>query len=104
MSNPKFTRIHLGSLVEARARELHLSPNELARRVNSSPAEVERLFGRFALPTDFLFTLSHALGTDLFLPYSQELDLAPHPLIRDLEAKERTIAYLEEIAGLLRGR
>ncbi|MCB9233226.1 MAG: hypothetical protein H6581_16335 [Bacteroidia bacterium] len=104
MSNPKFTRIHLGSLIEARARELHLSPTDLARQVNVSPAEVERLFGRFALPTDYLFTLSHALGTDLFLPYSQELGLGTHPLARDLEAKERTIAYLEEIAALLRGR
>ncbi|MCB9233363.1 MAG: hypothetical protein H6581_17025 [Bacteroidia bacterium] len=104
MSNPKFSSLHLGNLVEARARELDLSPAELGRKVNLSQQTIRDVYHRMALKTDFLFCLSKALQQDLFLPFSRELALTPDPgfILAENTRLHKEVAYLEEINRLLR--
>src|SRR3990172_10628148 len=61
--------IHIGSMIKAKMKEMHLSPTELAKRLGYSLPGTTSIFERKTMQTDVLLMVCKALDYDFFRHY-----------------------------------
>ncbi len=66
-------QIHIGSLIRAELRRQKHTNEWLMERIGVSERTLQRLFNKPSIDTQQLFLICQALGTDLFMLYSDAL-------------------------------
>ena len=66
-------QIHIGNLIRDELRRQGHTNEWLMERIGVSERTLQRLFNKPSIDTQLLFTISRALNTDLFHPYSNLL-------------------------------
>ena len=66
-------QIHIGNIIRDELRRQGHTNAWLAEQVGITPRHLQKIFNKSALDTQLLFTISRALGTDLFKVYSDTL-------------------------------
>lgn len=61
--------IHIGSLINTKLEESGLSKSEFARRINTSPQNVQGILKRASIDTESLLIISKVLDHDFFQYY-----------------------------------
>ena len=64
---------HIGQVIEKIAKEKYVKSAELARRINTTPQNLNAIFKRKSIDTHQLFVISKALGHDFFVLYTEEV-------------------------------
>lgn len=86
-------QIHIGNIIRDELRRQGHTNSWLAEQIGITPRTLQKLFNKPSIDTQQLFTVSRALGVDLFHPYSEALsfpsinmpyptsnvDTCPHP-------------------------
>lgn len=66
-------QIHIGNLIRDELRRQGHTNAWLAEQIGITPRHLQKIFNKPSLDTHLLFTISRALGTDLFKIYSDAL-------------------------------
>lgn len=66
-------QIHIGNLIRDELRRQGHTNQWLADRIGITPRTLQKLFNKPSLDTQQLYTISRALGVDLFRHYSDAL-------------------------------
>lgn len=85
--------MHIGKMIQARVKELHVKPTELAKTLSTSKQNLYGIFKRKSIDTDLLVKISKALDFDFFSYYSG-LSLTAHTRPERYQTRVETI--LEE--------
>jgi hypothetical protein len=105
--------IHIGTLIQERARILRIGPTELGIMIDTSKQNIYGIFKRQSIDTQLLFRISQALKHDFFQYHSKMLHLegiepsrhngenGAESFSERLEDLARENAYLRRLNGLL---
>lgn len=69
-------QIHIGNIIRDELRRQGHTNQWLAEQIGITPRTLQKLFHKPSIDTQQLFTISRALGVDLFNPYSVALSLS----------------------------
>ena len=82
----------IGAVIKTLAKEKHITPSELAKRVGVDKGNVYRLFKARYMAIPMLFKMSEALGENLLFQYHPNLKPLPNPLeLENAQLKEQLL-------------
>lgn len=103
--------VHIGSLIQARAKALRIGPTELGIKIETSKQNVYGIFKRESIDTELLMRISTALDYDFFMHMSRQMQAklqedAPEAIHRPSEGMQledvmRENQYLRRLNTLL---
>ncbi|MBP5535512.1 MAG: helix-turn-helix transcriptional regulator [Bacteroidales bacterium] len=68
-------QIHIGKLIRGELRRSGHTNAWLSEQIGITPRTLQKLFNKPSVDTQMLFTISRALGVDLFSQYSKALGI-----------------------------